>query len=45
MFSNSEICLWTARELSSFSQAYTVGHELIHFPQIRVRMEREKARA
>jgi uncharacterized circularly permuted ATP-grasp superfamily protein len=42
MFSDSDICLWTARELSSFIQAYTVGHELIHFHQIRVMMEREQ---
>jgi uncharacterized circularly permuted ATP-grasp superfamily protein len=42
MFSDSQICLWTAKELSPFIQAYTVGHELIHFHQIRVMMEREQ---
>jgi uncharacterized circularly permuted ATP-grasp superfamily protein len=42
LFSDSRICLWAARELSPLIQAYTVGHELIHFHQIRVMMEREQ---
>jgi uncharacterized circularly permuted ATP-grasp superfamily protein len=42
LFSDSRICLWTALELSPLIQGYTVGHELIHFHQIRVAMEHEQ---
>ena len=42
LFSDSQICLWTALELSPLILGYTVGHELIHFHQIRTMMEREQ---
>jgi len=42
LFSDSEICLWTASELNPLILGYTVGHELVHFHQIRVMMERER---
>ncbi len=42
LFSESSVYIWTALELNPFIQAYTVGHELIHFHQIRAMMEREQ---
>jgi len=42
LFSDSQIYLWIATEISPLVQAYTVGHELVHFHQIRAMMEREQ---
>jgi hypothetical protein len=42
LFSDSKIYLWMAQELSPLVHAYTVGHELVHFHQIRTMMEREQ---
>jgi uncharacterized circularly permuted ATP-grasp superfamily protein len=42
LFSDSRICLWIAQELNPLILGYTVGHELIHFHQIRVAMEHEQ---
>jgi uncharacterized circularly permuted ATP-grasp superfamily protein len=43
LFSDSDIYIWTALELTPFIQGYTVGHELVHFHQISamMRLERE----
>ncbi len=43
LFSDSDIYLWVAAELHPLVQAYTIGHELVHFHQINAMMEREKA--
>src|SRR5690606_27417611 len=42
LFSRSQIYLWVANELHPFSQVYTVGHELIHYQQIKAMMDREQ---
>ncbi|MGK5085873.1 circularly permuted type 2 ATP-grasp protein [Bdellovibrionota bacterium FG-1] len=41
LFSDSNIYTWTALELNPLIQAYTVGHELVHFQQIRAMMKQE----
>jgi hypothetical protein len=43
LFSDSDIFLWIASELHPLTQAYTMGHELVHFHQINAMMEREKS--
>ncbi len=42
LFSDSQIFVWVSSELHPLIQAFTVGHELIHFHQINAMMEREK---
>lgn len=34
LFSDSDIFIWIRKELDSFTQIYTAGHEVIHFHQI-----------
>lgn len=42
LFSDSQVYLWIAKELNPLIQAYTVGHELIHYHQIRSMMDLEQ---
>jgi len=42
LFSESEILLWIGKEIHPFVQAYTIGHELIHFQQLRAMMQQEQ---
>ncbi len=41
LFSDSDILTWMNGNSSAFIQAYTLGHELIHFHQIEELMKRE----
>jgi hypothetical protein len=42
LFSESEIFIWVRNNIDLFSMIYTVGHELIHYQQIREAMNMEK---
>ncbi|MBC7692608.1 MAG: circularly permuted type 2 ATP-grasp protein [Methylotenera sp.] len=42
LFSESEMLVWLSSEASPLVQAYTLGHELIHFHQIQSLMKRER---
>ena len=42
LYSNSDIYIWIRKELDPFTQVYTIGHELIHYHQIKNSMEAEK---
>lgn len=41
LFSNSDILTWISQDSSPFIQAYTLGHELVHFHQIEELMKKE----
>lgn len=42
LYSDSDIFIWIRDELDPFTMLYTIGHELIHYQQIKHSMEAEK---
>ena len=42
LYSDSDIYIWIRAELDAFTKLYTIGHELIHYQQIKQSMAAEK---
>lgn len=42
LYSDSQIYLWVRKELDPFTKLYTIGHELIHYQQLKHSMLAEK---
>jgi uncharacterized circularly permuted ATP-grasp superfamily protein len=42
LYSESDIYVWLRAELDAFTMAYTIGHELVHYQQIKNSMDAEK---
>jgi uncharacterized circularly permuted ATP-grasp superfamily protein len=42
LFSNSDVITWVTQNASPFIQAYTLGHELVHYHQIDELLKKEK---
>jgi uncharacterized circularly permuted ATP-grasp superfamily protein len=42
LYSNAETYIWVRKDLDPFTVAYTIGHEIIHFHQIRKSISEER---